>query len=1604
MSRQGGTSETATVGANGSYTVTMKTSTGCTVTLDTTITISTPIVLTTSTTPSNCTANNGTATVTGITGGTGPFTYAWAPSGGTSATASNLAPGTYTVTVTGAGGCSGTATVTITDVTVTPVPTFSQTNVLCNGGNNGSASVTSVAGGTAPYTYSWSTGATTTTINGLTAGTYTVTVKDAHGCTGTGTVTITAPAAIVITTTNTPTKCTGSTGTAGVATVTGGTSPYTYSWNTGATTSTINALAAGSYTVTVKDANGCTQTATVTVTTTTVTLTPTFSQTNVSCNGGNNGTASVTAVGGGGTAPYTYSWSNGQTGTNATTLAAGTYTVNITDANGCTGTGTVTITAPAPIVINTTSTQTTCSGSTGTASVTSVTGGTSPYTYSWNTGATTSTINALAAGSYTVTVKDANGCTQTATVVVTTTGAVITPNMTMTAVLCNGGSTGTASVTSVTGGTAPYTYSWNGGQTTTNITGQAAGTYTVTVKDANGCTGTGTITITAPPVIAVTTSTTPTTCSGSTGTASINTVTGGTGPYTYSWSTGATTSTINGLAANTYTVTVTDANGCTQTATAIVATTGAVITPTATETNVLCNGGATGSVSVTGVTGGTGPYTYSWSSGQTTTTVAGLTAGTYTITVTDNNGCTGTATTTISQPTALAPTASNTPPLCNGGNGTLTASCTGGTGPYTYAWSDGQTGSPVNDIAGSYTVTVTDANGCTATATTTITQPAPMVITTTSTLATCGTANGSATVTSVTGGTSPYGYSWNTGASTSSITNVVSGTYTVTITDANSCTNTATVVVQNANGPRDSIVATVNVSCFGGNNGSITLGVANGTTPYSFAWSNAATTQNINGLTPGVYNVTVTDANGCTTTATATIMQPAQLRDSIIKITNEPCFGNSLGNISVGDTGGTPAYTYAWTPAGGNAATASNLPAGSYTVTITDANGCTTTANGTITQPAQLTISAAAFPASCNGECNGQLVVIPTGGTTPYNYLWSNGNTNPSGLGVCAGTYSIVVTDANGCTADSTGLIVTQPTPITMTPGTTTAHCMQADGGACVTIGGGTPGYTYAWSTGAVTTCISNVLPTSYSVVVTDANHCTDTLNIVVPNAPGDTALITAVTNVSCNGGNNGSITGGGKGGTPPYTYSWSNGQITQTATGLIAGHYTVTVTDATGCQDTISAVITQPALVVSTPPAPTTICIGQNALLTVTTIGGTPGYTYTWTPSATLSASTGSSVTANPVTTTTYTITTTDANGCPGVPVMVTVTVNPPLNITVTPTKAMCPGGTVTIGATGGGGDGTYTYTWTPGPMTGQTQNVSPAVTTTYTVVLNDGCGTPPVTDSVKVIVDPLPVVAFKADTLQGCAPLCVNFSDLTTITSGGLFSWSWTFGDGGSSNSENPKYCYTNAGVYSVSLTVTSDSGCSSNLTIPNMISVYSHPVAKFTMSPNPAIIVEPTVQFTDQSTDAYGIVSWNWVFNDPADGSSTLQNPVYTYTDTGTYCAQLVIVNKFGCTDTTTGCEVVEPFFTIYIPNAFTPNGDGLNDVFTAKGDYICSFQMYIFDRWGMQLYYTEDINKGWDGTVNGSTNQVQEDTYVYMINAVDCIQHKKHQFLGRVTVIK
>jgi gliding motility-associated-like protein len=1104
--------------------------------------------------------------------------------------------------------------------------------------------------------------------------------------------------------------------------------------------------------------------------------------------------------------------------------------------------------------------------------------------------------------------------------VLTTTGSQVN-------VLCNGLCNGSATV-NPSGGTPGYTFAWapSGGNAST-ASGLCAGNYTCTVTDANGCTTTRSFAITQPPALFTTMSTVSATCGNPNGNATV-TVGGGTPTYSYNWSPapggGQGTATATGLAAGTYVVTVTDLNGCTITATATIVNTGGPTVTITSSANVSCFNGADGFISC-GPAGGNPPYTYNWSpapgGGQGTPMATGLIAGTYVVTVTDANGCTATATATITQPTALTLSGSQTSVSCNGGcNGSATITASGGTPGYNYSWapSGGNAPTATGLCAGLYTVTVTDANGCVATQQYSITQPGPISATTSFVSATCGMNNGSATV-SPSGGTPGYTYQWSSGGTNPTEPNLFAGTYTCTVTDANLCTFTITVTVPNSGSPTATITAFTNVTCFGACDGTATVLAGSGAPPYTYAWTPlGGNGTNATGLCPGSYMVTVTDANSCTATATVLITEPPQLTLSTSQV-DILCNGNTTGSANVMPSGGVPPYTYSWS-SGGIGATETGLGAGPYTVTVTDDNGCIATASVTITEPPALTLAAAGFNVTCNGACDGQVVVIPSGGTPNYTFNWSTGCTNPSCNNICAGTYNVTVTDMNGCTASAT-TTVTEPLAITTTTSSVDAHCNQADGSASASASGGSGTLTYQWlgAGGPATPNYNNILPGTYTVVVTDGNSCTDTAFVTVNNIPGVTATPGTSTNVSCFGVCDGTAICNVTGGTGTINYTWlPTGGNTANATGLCAGPYTCTVTDSAGCTSTMSVTITEPPQLTLTASAvPAAVCEGQSVTLSSTAGGGTPGYQYLWQPTGLP----GSSQTFVPSGTLTHTVDITDANGC-------------------------------TASAT------------------------------------------------VQVTVNPMPVAALSGDVLSGCAPLCVNFTD--NSTGGAATSWLWDFGDGNTSTLQNPNHCYNVPGPYTVILTVTTANGCTNTITMANYINVFANPVAAFTAGPQPTTELNPLINFTDQST---GADTWSWSFGDVLNSSSTLQHPSFEYPSSGCYDVTLTVTTVNGCVSSTVDEICIDPDVTLFVPNAFTPNADGSNDMFFPQGIGIDpdQFEMWIFDRWGNLIYYTEDMSQGWNGCVQGSSVIAQIDTYVWKIKAVDMLG-KKHSLIGKVSLIR
>ena len=1420
----GGTAATATGLAAGTYSVTITDANGCPKTI-TGIVVGQPASAvdgTSSSTPVSCFGGaNGTATVV-ASGGVPGYTYSWSPSGGTLPTATGLAAGTYSCTITDANGCPKTITgIVVGQPAAALNGSISTTSVSCFGGANGTATVTPT-GGTPGYTYLWSTGATTPTITGLIAGsTYSVTITDANACIKTiNNITITQPAVLNGTASTTSVSCFG--GANGTATITpsGGTPGYTYLWSTGGTTPTITGLAAGTYSVTITDANSCPKiVSNIVVGQPAAALDGTTSTTAASCFGLANGTATVTATGG--TPGYTYSWApSGGTAATATGLAAGTYSVTITDANGCpkliTG---IVVGQPAAALDGTaTTTAASCFGlANGTATVTP-TGGTPGYTYSWApSGGTAATATGLAAGTYSVTITDANACTKTVTgIVVGQPAAALDGSISTTSVSCFGGANGTATVTP-TGGTPGYTYLWSTGATTPTITGLIAGsTYSVTITDANACIKTiNNITITQPAVLNGTASTTSVSCfGGANGTATI-TPTGGTPGYTYLWSTGGTTPTITGLTAGTYSVTITDANSCPKiVSNIIVGQPAAVLDGTTSTTAALCFGQASGTATVV-ASGGTPGYTYSWApSGGTAATATGLAAGTYSVTITDANGCPKIITgIVVGQPAAaLDGTVTTTAASCFGlSNGTATVTPTGGTPGYTYSWSPtgGAAATATGLAAGTYSVDITDANGCTKTVTGIVVgQPAAALDgTATTTAASCfGLSNGTATVTP-SGGTAGYTYLWSSGALTPTATGLAAGTYSVEITDANGCTKTISNIVVNQPTVITPNPSQTDVSCNSGANGSATVTPTGGTGSYTYLWNTGATTPTINGLSAGTYGVTITDANSCPMTQSFTIAQPAALVASEGAKTNASCNGGSNGTATVAVAGGVAPYAYSWTSNSSTTATATGLAAGTYNVTVTDDNGCTTTQSFTITEPAAFAVTSTQTNVKCFGDSTGSATVNVTGGTGIYTYSWSpTGGAAATATGLTAGTYTVTITDGNGCSTTE-AITITEPTSaLTATPGTVThVGCFgDSTGSATVNVTGGTGAYTYSWTpSGGTAATATGLAAGTYTVTVTDANLCQTTQNFTINQPVAPLSATTASTDVSCFSGSNGTATVTVSGGTAGYTYSWApSGGITATATGLAAGTYTVTITDTKGCQLTKNVTIGSPTPFSATIAKTDVSCNGgANGSATVTVTGATAPYTYSWSPAG------GTAPTASGLAAGTYNVTITDANGCSTTE---SVTIGQPaiLAATTTHTDVTCIGradGSATVTPTGG--TSPYTYAWTPSGGTAATATGLAAGTYNVTVTDANGCS---VTKSVSISTTPdttapVPNITNLPDITNFCSVLssqitiptatdfCAGTVTATTTsplnyTAVGTYVITWNYNDGnGNTSSQN-------------------------------------------------------------------------------------------------------------------------------------------------------------------------------------------------------------------------
>ncbi|CAN5377977.1 hypothetical protein BH09BAC5_BH09BAC5_09380 [soil metagenome] len=1295
--------------------------------------ITQPNPLTVSATTSNvsCNGNSDGSLTANPSGGTGPYTYSWAPGGQTTQTISGQVAGTYTVTVTDANLCTTTQQFTITEPAIFN-SSVSATNVQCNNACNGSATVT-IVGGTGPFTYSWSSGQGTASVANLCVGSYTVNITDANGCLTQSTVTITEPPALTSSITSTNASCNGICDGSATVTALGGSPGYTYTWSPGGGTNPMaNGLCAGAYSVITLDLSGCSSVSSVNILQPSA-LVLSASSGPLSCFGNCNGVASVVANGG--TPGYIYNWApGGQTTATATALCAGIYTVTVSDANGCSQNVSTTVAQPQLLQANTSFNSPTCSSGCNGTATTSPVGGTGPYSYLWAPGGqTTSTISNLCPGTYTVTVHDANGCTDVQTVNVTPVSGMSV--LAATAPASCGNCDGTINV-NPSGGISPYTYAWSGGlPPTPNQVNVCAGVYVLTLTDATGCVGSFTVIInnsggpTGETIVS-----NDVTCPGSCNGSATVTPIGGTSPYTYLWNPGGqTVNNVSGLCAGNYFLQVTDANGCIRFSPVVINSPPPIV-GNPFVTNASCTGICDGAISLS-ANGGTGPYTYVWApGGQTTSAINAQCIGTYTATITDANGCTQTSTSTINPWNTLAASITSSAPGCsNTCNGTATVNVTTGTAPYTYNWSDplGQTSSTAAGLcAGTFNVVVADMSGCNITLPVTLNSPNPIVINPAITPTACGQCNGSAQL-NASGGIPPYSYLWSNGAPTSTVNGLCAGVYTVIVSDASGCSASFSINISSSGGPTAANGSVVNTSCNGVCDGSITVAPTGGILPYTYLWVPAGqTTTSVSNLCAGNYSIQISDSAGCILTQSFVITEPPAIVPNQL-ITNTDC-GICAGNILLSPTGGTGPFSYSWAPGGQTTAGIGGLCAGLYTVTITDATGCAIIQTVPVSnQNSGMTVTAAGTGESCNASCNGSATVTVVGGNSPYTYVWSNSATTDTLTGLCVGNYLVQAIDVTGC-INTASVTITQPAPLAGSyPFVQDELCANACNGFITSIpSGGTMPYTYSWNpTGQITQTAANLCAGTYTVTVTDANGCTliqsDTILspvVLVLNAP-------VVTDASCNNSLDGAIDITINGGALPYVFAWTGPGAffanTEDLTNILSGSYTVIITDANGCSVSDTIIVNALTTISANAGNDTSACIGGLIILDGTGSVNATSYQWIQLPGNTLIANTVTTSVSPLAGTTAYVLIA--SNGLCTSTDTVFITSSPGPVANAGPDQTIITGMTATIGGNPTGPSGS-TYGWGPstglGDPTSSNPVASPAATTTYIVVVTDANG----------------------------------------------------------------------------------------------------------------------------------------------------------------------------------------------------------------------------------------------------------------------------------------
>jgi gliding motility-associated-like protein len=1010
-------------------------------------------------------------------------------------------------------------------------------------------------------------------------------------------------------------------------------------------------------------------------------------------------------------------------------------------------------------------------------------------------------------------------------------------------------------------------------------------------------------------------------------------------------------------------------------------------------TQVLCYGAATGSATVT-VLSGSGNYTYTWSSvgAPGTNTITGLGVGTYTVNVKDNvSGCTVIGAYVVSQPDPISILSSFVTNVnCFGGStGAIDVTPTGGKSPYTYSWSNGATSQDISGVpAGNYQLIITDANLCKDTSNFTVGQPiqalnSSAVITS---VGCAGGMNGGVDV-SVWGGSPPYAYSWDSGQNSQDVSGLVAGVYELTITDIKGCVRTETYNISQPL-PLSISISSNNVSCFGSSTGSATVSVSGGTLPYNYSWQNSQTlfsnnSPTLSNIPADSYSVTVTDSKGCFISASTVVSQPTQLT-ATAAVTNVLCHGEFTGAIDLTVNGGSPTYSYAWTNGFGVPVSAlqdlTALQAGTYNVVVTDQNGCTTNLSRVVTQPeAPLSSSFVVTNVLCHGNSTGSIDLTIEGGTSPYTYSWSSGQITQDVSFLPAGTYSFAVLDANSCPIGGSATVSQPAAPISVSAVVTNVLCFgQSNGQINLSPSGGTMPYTYTWENSVyelsfVSEDLSNIPAETYSYVLTDNNGCTFTGTETVTQPPVLSSSISGV-NILCHGGNNGSVDLTVIGGTLPYSYDWTNSSTSQDLINLTAGTYAVVVTDGNGCTITNSITLTQPAapLSLSFEKLDVKCNNGSDGMIWSFVNGGTTPYTYSW-------SNGGSTDMVSNLTAGEYFLDIVDFNGCT---ISDTIEILQPdavtLNEVITPVS--CYGlsdGDIDISPTGG--TSPYSFTWfnSTFALSAQTEDLTDWPADIYQVEILDS------NDCFYEMFFEITQPDSLVITFTTTAASCSGSSDadiLVDITGGNPpYNTNWSNGE------TTEDLIGVPAGTYE--LVVVDTKGCTDS-------------IEATIIEPLPVTMTFEVTEITciDQK-DGTALVTaaggnggyyYDWSHGETTAFVDSLDNQYY----------YVLVTDVLGCTGTDSVFIPKNEVVCVDPVNTFTPNGDNYNDTWVIDNMHLYpNAELQIFNKWGNLIHNQTGVYEPWNGLTNNVPAPSDQYYYILNLNYLD-----REPIIGNINIVR